>query len=811
MGLASAMSTALTGLTAAETTIDVVGNNVANSNTVGFKASEAQFATQFLQTQSLGSSPTPTSGGTNPRQIGLGVQVAEITPDFTQGTIEISANPSDLAIQGDGFFIVQGSQGEQLYTRNGIFKTNADNELVNIGGQRLLGFGVDDNFQIQTTQLVSLQIPLGAAAVAQPTQNVFFEGTLRPNGEIATRAAIIQSGPLGDASIPSPPSGGNVPVAVAAPTTSPSAAVNGAGSVGPGTYRYYVVFVDADGNESEPSAASAPVTNAGPGNVAFDVTVPTAPAGPPGDWVARRIYRTDSTGTGTARQVTQINDLNTTNTFNDTAADAAIAGNPALVTTVPNGTYSYYITYSHDLNTTAPSRPAPLLGPITVTNDRVKLTGLPTVVPPPYNRVNVYRNVATDQSTFYLVAQVDPTVQDTLIDSATDASLILANNVLDLDGPKIQIATTNLVDVLARDGTTYEPVFEVGTLTFTGRKGDRTLAPKTFEITATTKVLDLLNFMEQAMGIQIGTDPLNTIPSSQTDTGVAAPGGSVTTDGRLQLVGNNGIGNALEIGLSGIKLTTATGTRNVELPFGTVQQAVGESAVSDFVAYDSLGIPLNVRVTVVLESRSSANTTYRWFADSAGNATSAGSTDIAVGTGLIRFDGEGNVLEVTEDTVSIGRESVAAVSPLEFDLDFSQLSGLASSASSLAASRQDGSAAGTLASFIIGEDGRIRGVFTNGVTRDLGQIRLARFANPGGLEQRGENLYASGINSGLPIEADPGQQGAGSIIAGAVELSNTDIGTNLIDLILASTMYRGNTRVITTAQQLFDELLNLRR
>ena len=103
MGLASALSTALTGLTAAETTIDVVGNNLANSNTVGFKASTANFATQFLQTQSLGSSPTDGSGGTNPRQIGLGTMVADITPNFNQGTIEISSNPMDMAIQGEGF------------------------------------------------------------------------------------------------------------------------------------------------------------------------------------------------------------------------------------------------------------------------------------------------------------------------------------------------------------------------------------------------------------------------------------------------------------------------------------------------------------------------------------------------------------------------------------------------------------------------------------------------------------------------------------------------------------------------------------
>ena len=112
---------------------------------------------------------------------------------------------------------------------------------------------------------------------------------------------------------------------------------------------------------------------------------------------------------------------------------------------------------------------------------------------------------------------------------------------------------------------------------------------------------------------------------------------------------------------------------------------------------------------------------------------------------------------------------------------------------------------------MITESGSIRGVFTNGATRDLGQIRLARFANNTGLEQLGDNLFGSGANSGLPIQGDPGEQGIGDIIVGAVELSNTDIGQNLIELILASTQYRGGTRVITAVQQLLDELLALRR
>src|ERR1043165_10119069 len=117
MGLASALTTALTGMQGAETQVDVVGNNLANSQTVGFKASEAVFATQFLQTQSLGSGPSATDGGTNPRQTGLGARIAALSPDFTQGTIEISSNPSDLAIQGDGFFMVKNAEGERQIGR----------------------------------------------------------------------------------------------------------------------------------------------------------------------------------------------------------------------------------------------------------------------------------------------------------------------------------------------------------------------------------------------------------------------------------------------------------------------------------------------------------------------------------------------------------------------------------------------------------------------------------------------------------------------------------------------------------------------
>jgi flagellar hook-basal body protein len=195
MGLASSLSTALTGMQAAETTVQVVGNNLANSQTVGFKASEAVFVTQFLQTYSHGSPPNG-DGGTNPRQVGLGTRVGAIMPDFTQGAVEISSSPSDLAIQGDGFFIVQGAGGEHLYTRNGIFRLNADNELVTVTGERVLGYGVDDEYQIAATSLVPITVPLGESMVAESTDNVWLQGNLSPAGQLADTAGVLQTATL---------------------------------------------------------------------------------------------------------------------------------------------------------------------------------------------------------------------------------------------------------------------------------------------------------------------------------------------------------------------------------------------------------------------------------------------------------------------------------------------------------------------------------------------------------------------------------------------------------------------------------------
>src|SRR6476620_6315562 len=108
MALTSALFTGLSGLNVNQTRLNVVGNNIANANTVSFKASRALFKSQFYVTDQSGSPPSSDFGGENPSQRGLGAVVAAIQKDFSPGSIEPTGKSTDMAIDGDGFFVVQG-------------------------------------------------------------------------------------------------------------------------------------------------------------------------------------------------------------------------------------------------------------------------------------------------------------------------------------------------------------------------------------------------------------------------------------------------------------------------------------------------------------------------------------------------------------------------------------------------------------------------------------------------------------------------------------------------------------------------------
>ena len=813
-----------------------MGNNLANSNTVGFKSSTASFATQFLQTRNLGSGPTAYSGGTNPTQVGLGTMVADITPNFSQGTVSISSNPTDMAIQGDGFFIVDGSNGGYAYTRNGQFKMNAQNQLTTSTGNRVLGYGVNAQYEIQTNQLVPLTIPLGSAEVASATANVTLSGTLPPTStNLADAGTVLQTGVLGDALYTAPTTLPTTEVSGAKDITGikfqPDAG-GGAGNVGVGSYYYKFVLSDGapggsiplEGTPSANMTTAVQVSNA-KSTVAITGFDKLLNASSKLDGYQQiNIYRTDGTADANGNydflgSVTEAQANTGGFTFSDTYAVGGTTPPISLDEDVLNGQYQYYIAFGK--SGSDPSRPieSQSLNPV---NGRIHITDLSSAGANPngWDSWIIYRNVQDSSANgrFFQVAQIPfNTTTPYFTDSTPDSTLYSDSTPhtaeVDLDGPKIQ-KNTLLSNVLQRNGSDYTNLFpSTGILEFTGYKGAGNLATKDLTLTASMTVGDLLNFMQESLGIQ-SSNATNGIPQSvdllhtTTPPTYIAPGADVV-NGQIQITGNNGTANAINV--TALNMVVSSSDRNaINLAFNKYQDAEGQSTYTSTQVYDSLGIACQLNFTAVLQSSDSTATTYRWFADSPDNQLASGAPNIAVGTGLIKFDGNGNFIGATQDQIDIYRSNVASNSPLQFKLNFNSLSGLAADTISLKASA-DGSAPGTLTSYIVGENGLITGVFDNGAQRDLGQIRLASFGNPAGLEQLGQNMYATGVNSGQPIEGNPGEQGIGSIVSGAVELSNADVGGNLIDLILASTMYRANTKVITTVQTMLDTLLQLQR
>jgi len=183
-------STALTGLTASELGIDVVGNNLANLNTTGFKASTVNFADIVAQSLGLGTSQTAA---------GLGTQATAVQ-NFTQGAIQNTNGPFDAAIQGDGFFIVQDSSGLVNYTRAGDFQVDANGNLVTQSGQNVQGW-VANNGVLNTNGAISnITIPSGALREPTATTNMSINMNLdasavvnAPEGSFSTPVQVVDS------------------------------------------------------------------------------------------------------------------------------------------------------------------------------------------------------------------------------------------------------------------------------------------------------------------------------------------------------------------------------------------------------------------------------------------------------------------------------------------------------------------------------------------------------------------------------------------------------------------------------------------
>jgi len=200
MSLSSAMLVGFTGIRSNGVMVDTVGDNLANLNTTAFKGQRTLFETLIYRTIHEGEPPSATSGGTLPRQVGSGSGVAALQRDHRQGNLTSTGFPSDLAVDGAGFFILREADGTNLYTRDGAFRLDATQTVVGSDGRPVQVFAADGQGNIDASTLGDLVIPLGTASAAVETENVFLDGQLDSATTLASAGAVLASQALSSAS-----------------------------------------------------------------------------------------------------------------------------------------------------------------------------------------------------------------------------------------------------------------------------------------------------------------------------------------------------------------------------------------------------------------------------------------------------------------------------------------------------------------------------------------------------------------------------------------------------------------------------------
>lgn len=369
------------------------------------------------------------------------------------------------------------------------------------------------------------------------------------------------------------------------------------------------------------------------------------------------------------------------------------------------------------------------------------------------------------------------------------------------------VPTDALTSLFGADGSARFPtgaVLNVGTIT----RGGAELPSRTFEVGAAnttgsnafgTTLGDFMTFIQDITGIDTTTSN--------------APGVTVNPLGRVVVESNMGTANEILIDPGDIIANVGgVNTQPFTSPWSTIQEADGESARASFITYDSLGNPMNIDMITVLNDKNSTGTEWDFYIHSDDDSD----LNKFLSRGALSFDTNGQFTLAQGASFVIDRTNTGALDPQNINLQFQDPTGTLGSLTALSglntsqvnSLQQDGTPIGTLEDFSISEDGTITGVFSNSLLRDLGQLPLAMFSNTAGLSEAGGNLYANASNSGSPQIVAGGTGGSGRVIGRALELSNVDLAQEFISLISAQTGFSANSRIISTSDQMIQELLS---
>lgn len=236
-------------------------------------------------------------------------------------------------------------------------------------------------------------------------------------------------------------------------------------------------------------------------------------------------------------------------------------------------------------------------------------------------------------------------------------------------------------------------------------------------------------------------------------------------------------------------------------------------------AYDSLGNSHLVTIYFRKSDITATGNEWDWYAVVDAGDSESGSTEVQA-SGTLTFNTEGELNSQSAVTYPIDGSDADSIYGFQFTggatldqtiaFDFDNLTQYGSD-SSVYSQTQDGYASGSLQSISVDTDGMVSGSYSNGKTRSIGQIAVAKFSNQSGLVSAGSNLYAETADSGQASVGTAGSSGRASVQSGALELSNVDLSNEFVKLIAAQRGFQANSRIITTSDEILQELVNLKR
>ena len=806
----------VSGLQAHQIAMDVEGNNIANVNTYGFKYNRANFADILSQTPRVATAPQGQLGGQNAMQIGLGTTINSTTRIFSQGTLTATDKQTDLALQGNGFFVVSPDGGTtRYYTRNGDFVRDKAGNFVNNSGYIVQGWTRDDETgTIDSTGPISnIVIKEGLTTPARATTEVKIKGNLDSGNSIGQRSTPIYA---------------------------LDSVAGGRDYNNDGILNANEVHNENDTNNDEFYTNSRNEQILTERGVDLGVTFDELGNGlalrdGQGIWVSYANAKTEkfSVGSALAQNIGQINPpatlditLNGQNIktqagtmtsisdvaaainaqYNKTGVRAEISEGNKLTLINRNNSGTTEETKNIHLTVNAGNTVGGLASKDIITAYQYVYTSSQTTAVHP-NNDKIARQITTTED---LRAAMQEDARNH-VDYNGDGQIRANSDAL--DAAKLATAAHKVAPGTggaAITNPTYALAYNNAYAAAAGTPDQKHAAGiAALQAAAGDDTNDGVKITVNKLGQFQLENPTNEMADQalyMTTTGLTKPAQGTNNAAVNENVRFTNIMKALDGALSPGQALRASGKMMMSSHGSTAE------------IFDSLGSKHTVSIRwaktgTTTDGGTEWNMIIQVPEPAKINYTGEGPDNVV--TGSLRFNSNGSLASFHPATITFsannGSQSGQNVS-LNFGLgtDFNGLTSFDKDSSTESIS-QDGYTGGTLNDIKIDETGTIIGAFTNGQSFGLAQVALASFTNNEGLQSEGGNVFSQTANSGEAVIGAAGTGDKGTIAASKLEASNVDLSRALTDLIVIQRGFQANSKTITTSDEMLNTLLQLKQ